>query len=408
MRSLLPGLKFNSNWNYSSNDYLMNQSNTDYGTSIGLNLLNVFSAPKVKEITKANTHIVEEQRLALSMAVLSQVHLSNVDYALAREEYETSERYLYVAKKITEQVKNAQKIARFGNLEIIREEASLLVAELRNDISYSKFQHSIAQMFTSVGIDITSKYVKDMDVEEYANVIKNNFNTYGKSYYAKVNKPLNKQKPIIFPPENNSSEIMLGKFSFSKDTFRLQGSGKTRYDLTKKDGSALPRWIKFLPSQRSILVDYNEKDETDEIELIITAKNIDVGVRNKFTLTVDPAAKKIRLAEEKRIVKEKKLAKLKKIEQEKNIAKEKKQAKHKKIEQKKKIAKKKKIIKEKKNTKEKEKQLLAQLKLDKRVAEKNGIIYKSNPNIKQAKKLAKLQKIEAKKLAKLQKIEAKK
>ena len=38
---------------------------------------------------------------------------------------------------------------------MIREEASLLVAELRKDIAYSKVQFSIAQVYTSVGIDVT-------------------------------------------------------------------------------------------------------------------------------------------------------------------------------------------------------------------------------------------------------------
>ena len=76
---------------------------------------------------------------------------------MATEEYETSDRYYEVSKKITDQVRNAQKIARFGELELIREEASLLVAELRKDIAFSKLQFAIAQIYTSVGIDVTSK-----------------------------------------------------------------------------------------------------------------------------------------------------------------------------------------------------------------------------------------------------------
>ena len=48
------------------------------------------------------------------MAVLSQVHISNIEYQMALEEYETSKRYYDVSRKITQQVRNAQKIARFG------------------------------------------------------------------------------------------------------------------------------------------------------------------------------------------------------------------------------------------------------------------------------------------------------
>ena len=136
VRALLPGLNFNANWTSSNNDYLMNKGNFEYGSSVGANLLNVFRAPKIKEINEMNTEIIREQRLALSMTVLSQVHLANIDYQLSLDGYDTADRYYNVANKITDQVRNAQQIARFGELELIREEASLLVAELRQDLAY--------------------------------------------------------------------------------------------------------------------------------------------------------------------------------------------------------------------------------------------------------------------------------
>ena len=168
--SLLPGLNFNAAWTSSSNDYLMNKTNFEYGSTLGANLLNVFSYPKIKEINETNLRIIKEQRLALSMAVLSQVHLSNINYQMALEEYATADRYYDVSQKITAQVKNAQKIAKFGNLELIREEASLLVAELRYDIAYTKLQHAIGQIYTSVGLDVTEDNVKGYDICLWSNL----------------------------------------------------------------------------------------------------------------------------------------------------------------------------------------------------------------------------------------------
>ena len=185
IRSLLPGLNFNASWTSSSNDYLVNKTNFEYGSSVGANLFNVFRAPIIKEINERNTQIIKERRLALSMAVLSQVHISNIEYQMALEEYETAEKYYDVSRKITEQVRNAQKIARFGELELIREEASLLVAELRRDIAYSRVQFSIAQVYTSVGIDVThleSNRRSDIGTKEYAQIIKNNFKFSGEKY----------------------------------------------------------------------------------------------------------------------------------------------------------------------------------------------------------------------------------
>ena len=92
----------------------MNKTNLEYGSAMGANLLNVFMYPKVKRINETNTEVIKEKRLALSMAVLSQVHLANIDYSLALEEYDTAERD-QVSKKITEQIKNAQKISKSCN-----------------------------------------------------------------------------------------------------------------------------------------------------------------------------------------------------------------------------------------------------------------------------------------------------
>ena len=314
MRSLLPGLNFNAAWTSSSNDYLMNKTNFEYGSSIGANLLNVFRAPKLKKINKKNTEIIKEQRLALSMAVLSQVHISNIEYQMALEEYETADRYYDVSRKITEQVRNAQKIARFGELELIREEASLLVAELRKDIAFSKVQFSIAQVYTSVGVDVTHLHLLDtkkklgIGTNEYAQIIRNNFKYTGKKYQAYVRKPIKFQKPVL-----TSDNDTFSSFKFSENTFKLDGKGRTQYSANLSNNAPLPKWISFLPSQRTFVVNKKNKGKIDEIKLTVNASNINIGTKDTFTLVIDPDLRKKRLAEQKKTVKKLKKEKKKKV-----------------------------------------------------------------------------------------------
>ena len=303
--SLLPGLNFNAAWTSSSNDYLMNKTNFEYGTTLGANLLNVFSYPKIKEINETNLRIIKEQRLALSMAVLSQVHLSNIDYQMALEEYATADRYYDVSKKITDQVKNAQKIARFGNLELIRERASLLVAELRFDIAYTKLQHAIGQIYTSVGLDVTEDNVKELGVKQYAEIIKNNFKSSGKRYYASVQTPIDKQNPVIKKNEGKNSS----QFTFKNNTFKLDGFGNTNYEAYLANGDDLPFWITFLPSQRTFIINEIDKNEIESLDIKVTAKNIHNRINNTFTLLISPEMRTARLAKEKEVAKQIKIAK---------------------------------------------------------------------------------------------------
>ena len=311
MASLLPGLNFNAAWTHSSNDYLMNKTNFEYGSTMGANLLNIYLYPKIKKFNETNTEVIKEKRLALSMAVLSQVHLANIDYAMALEEYDTAERYYQVSRKITQQVKNAQKIARFGNLELIREQASLLVAELRYDIAYSKLQHAIGKIYASVGLDVTKENVKKLGFRDYAAIIKNNFKSSGKKYYAKVNNPIKQQNPVAKKYGDDS----VSQFSFARNTFNLGGDGRVIYDAVQSNGKPLPLWINFLPSQRMFLINNSEKDNTEELKIIVSAKNINVRIEDSFNLLVDPELRAMRIEQEKNLEKQRKLAKKQKLDE---------------------------------------------------------------------------------------------
>jgi len=414
MRSLLPGLNFNAAWTSSSNDYLMNKTNFEYGSSIGANLLNVFRAPKLKEVNEMNTEIIQEQRLALSMAVLSQVHISNIEYQMALEEYETADRYYDVSRKITEQVRNAQKIARFGELELIREEASLLVAELRRDIAFSKVQFSVAQVYTSVGIDVTTRESLQIGTKEFAEIIKKNFKDTGKNFKAIVKKPINKQKPVV-----TNDDLNISSFEFAKNTFKLDGKGRVQYSAKLSNNAPLPEWITFLPSQRTFLIDRKNKGNIEEIDLTVSARNINTATEDTFTLVVDPDLRKERLAKEKRIKEEKELAEKRKKE-EKRLAEKRKKEKEKKLKAQK-LKEKKAKLKAKKLAEKKAKELKT-FDVTERVTTKDGNLFtflnteeinelikdQEKKNKKLRKKLAKIKKKEEKERAKLEKKKKKK
>ena len=414
MRSLLPGLNFNAAWTSSSNDYLMNKTNFEYGSSIGANLLNVFRAPRLKEVNEMNTEIIKEQRLALSMAVLSQVHISNIEYQMALEEYETADRYYDVSRKITEQVRNAQKIARFGELELIREEASLLVAELRRDIAFSKVQFSVAQVYTSVGVDVTTRESLQIGTKEFAEIIKKNFKDTGKNFKAIVKKPINKQKPVV-----TNDDLNISSFEFAKNTFKLDGKGRVQYSAKLSNNAPLPEWISFLPSQRTFLIDRKNKGNIEEIDLTVRARNINTATEDTFTLVVDPDLRKERLAKEKRIKEEKELAEKRKKE-EKRLAEKRKKEKEKKLKAQK-LKEKKAKLKAKKLAEKKAKELKT-FDLNERVTIKDGnqftffsteeindlIKNQEKKNKKLRKKLAKIKKKEEKERAKLEKKKNKK
>ena len=387
IRSLLPGLNFNASWTSSSNDYLVNKTNFEYGSSVGANLFNVFRAPIIKEINERNTQIIKERRLALSMAVLSQVHISNIEYQMALEEYETAQRYYEVSRKITEQVRNAQKIARFGELELIREEASLLVAELRRDIAYSRVQFSIAQVYTSVGIDVThleSNRRSDIGTKEYAQIIKNNFKFSGEKYKLDLDTSGNKAnknrrivdrdvgKPKTKEEKKLAREQKKRAKEEAKKAKKLAKEQKKQARLKAKQDEKLAlekakRDKKLALQQKKQARLKAKQDKKLAKEKVIRDKKLAIEKRKQARLKAERERK---LAKEKAI-KDKKLARLK-AEKEEKLAKEK-------------------VIRDKKLAIEKRKQARLKAEREKKQAKEKAI---------RDKKLARLKAAEEKKLAK--------
>ena len=441
IRSLLPGLNFNASWTSSSNDYLVNKTNFEYGSSVGANLFNVFRAPIIKEINERNTQIIKERRLALSMAVLSQVHISNIEYQMALEEYETAQRYYEVSRKITEQVRNAQKIARFGELELIREEASLLVAELRRDIAYSRVQFSIAQVYTSVGIDVThleSNRRSDIGTKEYAQIIKNNFKFSGEKYKLDLDISGNKAnknrrivdrdvgKPKTKEEKKLAREQKKRAKEEAKKAKKLAKEQKKQARLKAKQDEKLAlekakRDKKLALQQKKQARLKAKQDKKLALEKVKRDKKLAIEKRKQARLKAERERK---LAKEKAI-KDKKLARLKaekdeklakeKVIRDKKLAIEKRKQARLKAEREKKQAKEKairdkklarlKAAEEKKLAKEKAKRDKKLAKEQKKLAEQKAKEAKklAKQKAKEAKKLAKLKAKQAKKLAKEQK-----
>ena len=290
MLSLLPSLKFNATWTYDSNKYLLNKDNTEYGAVFGANLLNIFQAGNINDVNKINKQIIEEQRLALSMAVLSQVHIANINYAQSLREYSNAKHYLSVAQRINELIANAQKISRFGELEVIREEASLLVSRLRNDIAYAELQYSLGTLYSSVGMTFVPDNIAQISDDELAVALKDNLNRWTKSYNVFVNRPINEQNPILEKTDKITTgnvdsyfDFIEYKFEFDRNTFYLEGSGKTRLTAKLANDDTLPPWLVFLPSQ--FMFAGTPPQESGSLDITVAATNDVAFVSDTFTLS---------------------------------------------------------------------------------------------------------------------------
>merc|ERR1712127_581361 len=111
-------------------------------------------------------------------------------------------------------------------------------------------------------------------------------------------------------------------FTFKTNTFKLDGFGNTNYEAYLANGDELPFWITFLPSQRTFIINELDKNETESLDIKVTAKNIHNRINNTFTLLISPEMRTARLAKEKEVAKQIKITKKLKEKKIKNLNKE--------------------------------------------------------------------------------------
>ena len=140
---------------------------------------------------------------------------------------------------------------------------------------------AVAQVYTSVGVDVARRENFEGNTVLYAEKIEDLFEDLGENYKSTVIKPIQKQNPVAKDFNEN-----FAKFSFAKNTFKLQGEGQAQYSARLANNQPLPYWIDFLPTQRTFLIDKQNKGDVYELDIIVNVKNVNTTVDDKFTLVL--------------------------------------------------------------------------------------------------------------------------
>lgn len=150
---LLPGLQLYAGTNYDSNDFLLNNEWVNWGAKASWNLIRVFNYPARRGVVERQEDLLKTRGLALTMAVMTQVHVSRIRFMHSKKELATSKEYLDVQSRLVDQMRAEAAADRISKQTLIREEMNTLVAEAKRDIAYATLQNAYANLFSSMGLD---------------------------------------------------------------------------------------------------------------------------------------------------------------------------------------------------------------------------------------------------------------
>lgn len=151
---MFPGLEATAGFNYDSNGFLVNTAWANYGAQLTWNLMRIFSGPANIERAKRELLVANVRRMALSMAILTQVDVAYLRFRETRKELGVSKRESIVARRIYERVAQDFDANKQSQMELITAKTEMILTELRYDLIYAEWQNSAGQLLGSVGYDL--------------------------------------------------------------------------------------------------------------------------------------------------------------------------------------------------------------------------------------------------------------
>jgi outer membrane protein TolC len=168
MLELLPNLNLYLGGNYDSNGFLFHNNWLNYGAKVSWNLLNVFRHPIRLQVIDAQDEVLNAQSLALTMTIMTQVHVAVAQYEAALEDVKIAQRYYDTQMKIAGHVHQSWALNRLSEHMVIREKVQGLVAELRYEMALAQVEMAYANLLAAIGKDPFPVNLSDEEIAPLA------------------------------------------------------------------------------------------------------------------------------------------------------------------------------------------------------------------------------------------------
>lgn len=151
---LLPGIQVFAGPNTDTNSYLFKGDWISWGARASWNVLRLFSYPARRRQNDMREDLTRQRGLALTMAIMTQIHISRAKYANLAKEFRTAGEFVAVQRRVLRQVRGETAAERSSQQNLIRERMNTIVAEAKYDIAYADLQNAYGNILAATGVDI--------------------------------------------------------------------------------------------------------------------------------------------------------------------------------------------------------------------------------------------------------------
>lgn len=167
---LLPGVTFDWGTNYTTDSFVINDKWNEGALSVTWNLLNLLRVDDVHKHAKSKEALAEMRRVALQMAVVTQVHVARMELENARQTLLNSRRLSDVDRAIESIIVRGAGAGLNSEVEIVSAHTSAIVSELRKYRALAEFHAAESRLKATLGLEPRIGAVHSTSIQELMDI----------------------------------------------------------------------------------------------------------------------------------------------------------------------------------------------------------------------------------------------
>jgi outer membrane protein TolC len=162
---MFPGLDLNFTRNFSTDSGLLTTSWLGAGAQLGMNLFRLFSGPLRMQAAERRGELARRQRLALSVAVLAQVHIAFNEYRETNYQFRLARQISRSDRELSKMAVVERTITEGNRLDVIDVAARQLRSEVEQHRAYVELRRAHGDILHALGLDVIPDNVPLDDVD---------------------------------------------------------------------------------------------------------------------------------------------------------------------------------------------------------------------------------------------------
>ncbi len=163
---MLPGVGILGSLNYDSNRLLYNNTWGELGLRATYNLFSLIEGPKAIDAAKSAVEVAKARRLALAVAVLTQVNLSMQEYQNAVDDLNTAAELDKLQRDLSDATAGAADAEAQSQAARVRRELGAMAADFERGRALADAYTALANLYIATGVDLVSPDVDISDLDK--------------------------------------------------------------------------------------------------------------------------------------------------------------------------------------------------------------------------------------------------